>query len=186
MKSLAANVCWGVTHNVPVKHPETGEVVARNHYWEYCSWDYRKLESKLQFVQRSHVIQNMVYVNTVTDVTAEFQKLKLKSRCWVRCRSINQEPGTQSTMRTFHTGGVAGDDITQGLPRIQEIFEARSKGVATIRLVVGWVVSIEKILWSRTKEITIKKRLYRYSFLHSSIYSSSKWKKDKSSIVVTH
>ena len=34
------------------------------------------------------------------------------------------EPGTQLTMRTFHTGGVAGDDITQGLPRIQEIFEA--------------------------------------------------------------
>ena len=35
------------------------------------------------------------------------------------------EPGTQLTMRTFHTGGVAGSDITQGLPRIQEIFEAR-------------------------------------------------------------
>ena len=34
------------------------------------------------------------------------------------------EPGTQLTMRTFHTGGVAGDDITQGLPRIQELFEA--------------------------------------------------------------
>ncbi|PJO45209.1 DNA-directed RNA polymerase subunit beta', partial [Lysinibacillus xylanilyticus] len=36
------------------------------------------------------------------------------------------EPGTQLTMRTFHTGGVAGDDITQGLPRIQEIFESRN------------------------------------------------------------
>src|SRR5690606_8506475 len=35
------------------------------------------------------------------------------------------EPGTQLTMRTFHTGGVAGEDITQGLPRVQEIFEAR-------------------------------------------------------------
>ena len=44
------------------------------------------------------------------------------------------EPGTQLTMRTFHTGGVAGDDITQGLPRIQEIFEARNpKGQAVIR-----------------------------------------------------
>lgn len=39
------------------------------------------------------------------------------------------EPGTQLTMRTFHTGGVAGDDITQGLPRIQEIFEARNPKV---------------------------------------------------------
>ncbi|MBD4632586.1 hypothetical protein GUG51_18390, partial [Xanthomonas citri pv. citri] len=36
------------------------------------------------------------------------------------------EPGTQLTMRTFHTGGVAGDDITQGLPRVVELFEARS------------------------------------------------------------
>ena len=43
------------------------------------------------------------------------------------------EPGTQLTMRTFHTGGVAGDDITQGLPRVQELFEARTpKGEAPI------------------------------------------------------
>mgnify|MGYP002224473452 CR=1 FL=1 len=35
------------------------------------------------------------------------------------------EPGTQLTMRTFHAGGVAGDDITQGLPRVEELFEAR-------------------------------------------------------------
>ena len=60
-------------------------------------------------------------------------------------------------MRTFHTGGVAGDDITQGLPRIQEIFEARNpKGVATISEVAGEVVSIEENAGSRTKEITIK------------------------------
>ncbi len=43
------------------------------------------------------------------------------------------EPGTQLTMRTFHTGGVAGDDITQGLPRVEELFEARKpKGVAIL------------------------------------------------------
>ena len=43
------------------------------------------------------------------------------------------EPGTQLTMRTFHTGGVAGDDITQGLPRVQELFEARTpKGASPI------------------------------------------------------
>ena len=67
------------------------------------------------------------------------------------------EPGTQLTMRTFHTGGVAGDDITQGLPRIQEIFEARNpKGGATITEVTGEVVSIDENAGSRTKEITIK------------------------------
>ncbi len=53
------------------------------------------------------------------------------------------EPGTQLTMRTFHTGGVAGDDITQGLPRIQELFEARNpKGKATITEIHGFVHDI--------------------------------------------
>jgi DNA-directed RNA polymerase subunit beta' len=50
------------------------------------------------------------------------------------------EPGTQLTMRTFHTGGVAGDDITHGLPRIVELFEARTpKGVAPIAEAAGVV-----------------------------------------------
>ncbi len=50
------------------------------------------------------------------------------------------EPGTQLTMRTFHTGGVAGDDITQGLPRVVELFEARTpKGVAPIAEATGRV-----------------------------------------------
>ena len=50
------------------------------------------------------------------------------------------EPGTQLTMRTFHAGGVAGDDITQGLPRVEELFEARRpKGVAIISEISGRV-----------------------------------------------
>ncbi|ACL74700.1 DNA-directed RNA polymerase subunit beta' [Ruminiclostridium cellulolyticum] len=50
------------------------------------------------------------------------------------------EPGTQLTMRTFHTGGVAGDDITQGLPRVEELFEARKpKGLAIISEIAGGV-----------------------------------------------
>ncbi|MGB8453056.1 MAG: DNA-directed RNA polymerase subunit beta' [Anaerocolumna sp.] len=53
------------------------------------------------------------------------------------------EPGTQLTMRTFHTGGVAGDDITQGLPRVEELFEARKpKGLAIIAE-FGGVVTIK-------------------------------------------
>ena len=48
------------------------------------------------------------------------------------------EPGTQLTMRTFHSGGVAGDDITQGLPRVEELFEARKpKGLAIITEIAG-------------------------------------------------
>ena len=55
------------------------------------------------------------------------------------------EPGTQLTMRTFNTGGVAGDDITQGLPRVQELFESRNpKGKATISEINGVVTEIEE------------------------------------------
>src|SRR5699024_10266572 len=56
------------------------------------------------------------------------------------------EPGTQLTMRTFHTGGVAGDDITQGLPRIQELFEARNpKGQSVISKIDGIVDEIKEV-----------------------------------------
>jgi len=66
------------------------------------------------------------------------------------------EPGTQLTMRTFHTGGVAGDDITQGLPRIQEIFEARNpKGQSVISEIAGTVSDITEIR-EGLKEITIQ------------------------------
>jgi len=66
------------------------------------------------------------------------------------------EPGTQLTMRTFHTGGVAGDDITQGLPRIQEIFESRNpKGQSVISDIAGTVSDITEIR-EGLKEITIE------------------------------
>ena len=55
------------------------------------------------------------------------------------------EPGTQLTMRTFHSGGVAGSDITQGLPRVEELFEARTpKGKALISEINGTVSKIEE------------------------------------------
>ncbi len=66
------------------------------------------------------------------------------------------EPGTQLTMRTFHTGGVAGDDITHGLPRIQEIFESRNpKGQAVISEIKGQITEIDEIREGQ-KEITIQ------------------------------
>lgn len=64
------------------------------------------------------------------------------------------EPGTQLTMRTFHTGGVAGDDITQGLPRIQELFEARNpKGQAVISEIDGQVIDIREVKDRREIEV---------------------------------
>jgi DNA-directed RNA polymerase subunit beta' len=63
------------------------------------------------------------------------------------------EPGTQLTMRTFHTGGIAGDDITHGLPRVVEIFEARNpKGAATLVDIAG-KVDIEDA--ERTIKVTV-------------------------------
>ena len=63
------------------------------------------------------------------------------------------EPGTQLTMRTFHTGGVAGDDITQGLPRVEELFEARKpKGLAVISEISGQVKINEQ---AKKREIII-------------------------------
>ena len=70
----------------------------------------------------------------------------------VAAQSIG-EPGTQLTMRTFHTGGVAGDDITHGLPRVVELFEARTpKGVALISEATGRI-SVEEN--DRERRITI-------------------------------
>ena len=65
------------------------------------------------------------------------------------------EPGTQLTMRTFHSGGVAGDDITQGLPRVEELFEARRpKKMAQISEITG-VVSVDDTHQTALRNITI-------------------------------
>ncbi len=78
------------------------------------------------------------------------------------------EPGTQLTMRTFHTGGVAGgEDITQGLPRIQELFEARiPKGKSTIAEINGQVSKIEedhgKFRISVTNKLETKEHVSNY------------------------
>ena len=63
------------------------------------------------------------------------------------------EPGTQLTMRTFHTGGVAGSDITQGLPRVEELFEARRPKKTALVTEIDGTVSISDV--KRTRSITI-------------------------------
>ena len=77
------------------------------------------------------------------------------------------EPGTQLTMRTFNTGGVAGDDITQGLPRVQELFEARNpKGKATISEINGVVTAIDeengKFVISVKNDVEVRKHTTNY------------------------
>ena len=65
------------------------------------------------------------------------------------------EPGTQLTMRTFHTGGVAGSDITQGLPRVEELFEARKPKKAATLAEIGGMVSIEESKRTTVKTVNI-------------------------------
>jgi DNA-directed RNA polymerase subunit beta' len=77
------------------------------------------------------------------------------------------EPGTQLTMRTFHTGGVAGEDITQGLPRVEELFEARKpKGQAIIAEING-VIKVHEDKGMREAELLGeegKRRTYQIPF----------------------
>ena len=77
------------------------------------------------------------------------------------------EPGTQLTMRTFHTGGVASNtDITQGLPRVQEIFEARNpKGEAVITEVKGKSQRSKKMLLHAPRKSLLAEQLVRANTL---------------------
>jgi DNA-directed RNA polymerase subunit beta' len=65
------------------------------------------------------------------------------------------EPGTQLTMRTFHTGGIAGDDITQGLPRVEELFEARKPKKMSILAEIPGIVGIEETRKNAMLAITV-------------------------------
>ncbi|HEY8364906.1 MAG TPA: DNA-directed RNA polymerase subunit beta' [Haloplasmataceae bacterium] len=131
-----------------VYHPDTKEIIVRKN--EYIN------EEIANFIIKSGIKE--VYIRTVMTCDAKHGVCK---KCYGRnlatgdiveigeavgvmaAQSIG-EPGTQLTMRTFHTGGVAGSDITQGLPRVQELFEARNpKGRAYISEIDGVVERID-------------------------------------------
>ncbi|MBQ9413311.1 MAG: DNA-directed RNA polymerase subunit beta' [Oscillospiraceae bacterium] len=65
------------------------------------------------------------------------------------------EPGTQLTMRTFHTGGVAGDDITQGLPRVEELFEARKPKKMAVLAEISGTVTVEETKRAAIAAVTV-------------------------------
>ncbi|MFH1183258.1 MAG: DNA-directed RNA polymerase subunit beta' [Candidatus Moraniibacteriota bacterium] len=92
------------------------------------------------------------------------------------------EPGTQLTMRTFHTGGVVKEDIVQGLPRVEEIFEARApKGKAEISEVGGKVVSVK----SEKKQITVSIETTLAEAKKAGL-SSEKNKEEKDKVIVSY
>jgi len=131
-----------------VVHPETGEVlVARG---EMISDDAARAieEAGIERVK----IRSVLVCKTRHGVCVQCYGRNLANGTLVdvgeavgiiAAQSIG-EPGTQLTMRTFHTGGVAGDDITAGLPRVEELFEARKpKGQAIISEIAGTVIIVE-------------------------------------------
>ena len=141
-----------------VRHPKTGEViVARNDLID--AWKAEELiEAGVETIQiRSvlscrarHGVCKICYGRNLA--TGKFVEIG-EAVGIIAAQSIG-EPGTQLTMRTFHTGGVAGDDITQGLPRIQELFEARNpKGQAIITEIDGVVKQIREAKDRREIEV---------------------------------
>ncbi len=133
-----------------VVHPETGEIIVQQDTYiteslanEIVAAGIKevKLRSVLTCNANRGVCKKCYGQNLATGEQAEVGE----SVGIIAAQSIG-EPGTQLTMRTFHTGGVAGADITQGLPRIQELFEARMpKGKAIISEIDGVVEDIEQI-----------------------------------------
>ena len=144
-----------------VKHPETGEVIVPADVMIDETMAQQVVDAGVEMVTirsaftcntRHGVCEHCYGRNMATGDEVEVGE----AVGTVAAQSIG-EPGTQLTMRTFHTGGVAGDDITQGLPRVQEIFEARNpKGRATITEVTGVIQSVEENPAERTKEVTVQ------------------------------
>ncbi len=127
-----------------IVHPETGEVLIEGDKKITDADADRAVKAGLKKVK----IRSMLTCHSEYGVCAKCYGANLATNEDVNvgeavgiiaAQSIG-EPGTQLTMRTFHTGGVAGDDITQGLPRVEELFEARKpKGLAVISEVAGTV-----------------------------------------------
>ncbi|CDQ41429.1 MULTISPECIES: DNA-directed RNA polymerase subunit beta' [Virgibacillus] len=133
-----------------VKHPETNEVlveadalISEDQAKQITEAGIEKVTIRSAFTcnTKHGVCQKCYGRNLATGADVEVGE----AVGIIAAQSIG-EPGTQLTMRTFHTGGVAGDDITQGLPRIQELFEARNpKGQAVISEIFGTVHEIKEV-----------------------------------------
>src|SRR5699024_10738616 len=133
-----------------VRHPNTNEVIVGSN--ELITTDIAKeiVNAGIESV----VIRSAFTCNTRYGVCekcygknlATGEEVEVGEAVGIIAAQSIGEPGTQLTMRTFHTGGVAGDDITQGLPRILELFEARNpKGEAVISEIEGTVQEVTEV-----------------------------------------
>jgi DNA-directed RNA polymerase subunit beta' len=143
----------------PITDPKTGEVI--------FDTNHMLRESDAAILEKHDI--HKAYVRSVLSCEA-------KSGVCAKCYGINLalgkpvnageavgviaaqsigEPGTQLTMRTFHTGGVAGDDITQGLPRVEELFEARRPKKMAILAETSGTVTVEEAKKGAMHTITV-------------------------------
>ncbi len=131
-----------------VVHPETGEILQHKEDMMTEQDAERIVAAGIKKVQIRTVLQCRARKGVCAHCYGS--NLAFNAECTmgeavgvIAAQSIG-EPGTQLTMRTFHSGGIAGSDITQGLPRVEELFEARKpKKVATLAE-IGGVVTIEE------------------------------------------
>ena len=150
----------GRTALMDITDPATGEVIVEQNE-EIMEADAEKIKNA---GITSVAIRSVMTCHSKTGICAKCYGRNLatgeevnigESVGIIAAQSIG-EPGTQLTMRTFHSGGVAGGDITQGLPRVEELFEARKpKGLAEICEGDGEVVSIEARQDNKS-EVTVK------------------------------
>jgi DNA-directed RNA polymerase subunit beta' len=128
--------------------PATGEViVAANHLVtpkraaQIVATGVEKVKIRTILTCRSHI---GVCAKCYGSNMATGQTVQVGEAVGIIAAQSIGEPGTQLTMRTFHTGGVAGDNITQGLPRVEELFEARKPKALAVLAEFGGVVSFAK------------------------------------------
>jgi len=121
---------------------EAGELITESHIRELESAGTDLLEAHVRSVMTCHLRRGVCQKCYGYDLA--YNKLaKLGTAVGIMAAQSIGEPGTQLTMRTFHTGGVAGKDITQGLPRVEELFEARNPKQKAIMSEVSGKVQIE-------------------------------------------
>ena len=154
-----ANRIEGRYAGAPIVHPETGEILV----------DKNEMISNVMATKIEELGMNQIPIRS--NLTCQSDR-GVCAKCYGRnlatggpavvgeavgimaAQSIG-EPGTQLTMRTFHTGGIAsGDDITQGLPRVEELFEARKPKGQAIVSELGGTISIQETE-KRRREVTV-------------------------------
>ncbi len=119
-----------------VIHPETGEILVENGQMINESMTEAIVEAGIKRVYVRSVLgckcRHGVCAHCYGADLASGKKVNIGEAVGIIAAQSIGEPGTQLTMRTFHTGGIAGGDITQGLPRVEELFEARSPKKSSI------------------------------------------------------